>query len=344
MRELVIVIADLYLEREPEGPPAFDASAGAAPALEHLLRFGSLTPLAGGWRAWVARWAGLAQYAAEAPASIAAAPLAARVAGRAVWLASPLHLTAGLTRVHFDRRSMLRLPRTEADALAASFREVFHGSGFDLHPLESGELLLCGPADWAPSRTTEPARLLLTEVTEALAVGEGAPALRRLSAEIEMWLHGHAVNAQREQRGAPAISALWLWGGGAPAIAPGAASRELMEAAFGADAYVSGLWRLAGGEIRPMPVDFRTVIGEPRAQRALGVVEIGELMQAEPSWRLADAVTEIDRRLISPALEALRHGELERLALGANDRCLSLRAIDRWRLWRRKRTALAGLM
>jgi hypothetical protein len=361
VREIVIVIADLYLERElagrsdgaaaamdpwpAGGSPASGASlgAGAAHGIEHLARFGDRITLPDGWRAWVAHWARLPQYAAEAPASVAAAPVAQRLASRAVWLATPLHLIAGLTSLHFDRRSLLRLPRPELEQLAASFRETFRGSGLDLHPLGSGELLLSAPAPSAPTMTTEPARMLLTSVAEALALGEGAPALRRLSAEIEMWLHGHPVNAQRAQRGAPAVATLWVWGGGAPALSPPAAARELFDAAFGSDAYVRGLWRLAGGEIRPMPVDWTAVIGEPRARRALGVVEVAELLHANASWRLADAVAEIDRRLLLPSLDALHRGELHRLVLVANDRCLTLRAAHRWRRWRRRRTALEGL-
>ncbi|MGH8288677.1 MAG: hypothetical protein ACREV7_06560 [Steroidobacteraceae bacterium] len=357
MREIVIVVTDLYLKPEltgqsqaaavvrdvpsPAGSPLSDASA--APGLEHLARFAGRKTLHEDWRAWVARWAGLAQYAGEAPASVAAAPLAGALASRAVWLATPLHLIAGLTSVHFDRRSILHLGPRECEELAVSFRDAFRDSGFDLHPLASGELILSGPTGAAPSMTTEPARMLLTSIDEALAVGEGAPALRRLSAEIEMWLHAHAINARRAQRGAPGIATLWVWGGGAPAHSPPTASRELPDAAFGSDVYVQGLWRLAGGETQPMPVDWRAVVGEPRVQRALGVMEIAELLQTEASWGLADAVAEIDRRLISPSLDALHRGELERLQLLANDRCFSIRAADRWRLWRRKRTALEGL-
>jgi hypothetical protein len=339
VREIVIVVTDLYLEPSPAG---VGAGAGAAPGLEHLARFAQRKTLHEGWRAWVARWAGLARYAGAAPASVAAAPLAAALGSRAVWLATPLHLIAGLTRLHFDRRGILRLPPGECEQLAVSFRDTFRDSGFDLHPLASGELLLSAPAEAVPSRSTEPARILLTSIDEALAVGEGAPALRRLSGEIEMWLHSHPINTRRAQLGAPGIATLWLWGGGAPAISPGTASREL-DVAFGSDAYVEGLWRLAGGETRPMPVDWRAMIGEARAPRVLGVVEIAELLHAEASWRLADAVAEIDRRLISPSLDALHRGQLERLVLVANDRCCRIRAADRWRLWRRKRTALEGL-
>jgi hypothetical protein len=158
-----------------------------------------------------------------------------------------------------------------------------------------------------------------------------------------MWLHGHPLNDRRTRRGAPPVATLWLWGGGAPAVSAPAVSRELVDAAFGSDAYVQGLWRLAGGEARPMPVDWAAVIGEPRAARALGVVEVAELLQANASWHLAEAVAEIDRRLLSPSLAAVHRGHLERLVLVANDRCLDIRAADRWRFWRRARKLRSGV-
>lgn len=352
MREIVIVIRDLYLEPEQAGmesrraAPAGAAAAAreiAAPGLEHVARFGGKRALPQGWRAWAARWLGLPQYAAQAPASVAAAALENAPRGRAVWLATPVHLVAGLTHLHFDRRSLLRLPGAELEALAASFGETFRGSGFDLHPFEGGELLLSGPAAAPPATTTEPARMPLTTVAEALPSGEGARALRRLGAEIEMWLHGHPVNEARLRRGDLPVGTLWVWGGGAEPLTAPAARQATADAAFGSDAYVRGLWRLAGGEARPMPVDWAAVIGEPRAPRALAVVEVAELLHANGSWRLAEAVAEIDRRLISPSLTALHRGELDRLVLLANDRSLCLRAADRWRLWRGKRTSLEGL-
>ena len=331
MRAIVIVIADLYLE------PELARSDASAPGIEYLARFGDTATHTEGWRAWTAHWLGLSRYAGAAPASVAAAALPEAPAGPVVWLATPLHLSAGMTSLHCDRRSILRLEHAELEALAASFRDTFHGSGFDLHPLTGGELLLSAPPLTAPARTTEPARMLLTSVAEALAVGEGAAILRRLGAEIEMWLHGHPLNDERMRRGAAPVATLWVWGGGAPATSSPTAAQEIPDAAFGSDAYVRGLWRLAGGETRPMPVDWAAMIREPRVQRALGVVEVAELLHANPSWPLAQAVAEIDRRLISPSLAALRRGEVERLVLLANNRSLTLRAGDRWRLWRRLR-------
>jgi hypothetical protein len=339
VREAVIVIGDLYLSQSQGG----GQDAPSAPALEHLARFGEKKALPEGWRAWAARWLGLAQYARESPASVAAAALADAPVDRAVWLATPLHLVAGLTSLHVDRRSALRLRAAELAQLAAGFGDTFRGSGFDLRPLADGTLLLCGPAELARTTTTEPARLLLTPMAEALPMGEGAAALRRLSAEIEMWLHGLPLNDERVRRREPPVATLWLWGGGIAAALRPAAPRGIAAAAFGSDAYIQGLWRLAGGEIRPMPVDWGAVIGEPRVACVLGVVEVAELLHANPSWRLAQAVAEIDRRLLAPSLAALTRGELDRLVLLANDRSLAVRAADRWRIWRRKRAALERL-
>ena len=357
MREVVIVIRDLYLEPErasraadaaalpiSEASAGPGAGAGVAPGIEQLARFGDKATLPEGWRSWIAHWLAVPQYASAAPASIAAANLADVSVERAVWLATPLHLIAGLTSVHFDRRSILHLPGAELEELAASFRETFWGSGFDLHPLAGGEFLLSGPLSATQASTTEPARMLLTSVADALPAGGGAQPLRRLSAEIEMWLHTHPLNEERARRGAAPVATLWVWGGGgAPVSMPAVVAREIADAVYGSDAYIQGLWRLAGGETRPLPVDWTTVIGEPRAQRALGVVEVAELLHANGSWNLSDAVAELDRRLISPSLAALRRGKLERLMLLANDRCLSLHAADRWRLWRRMRPVPRGL-
>jgi hypothetical protein len=345
VREIVIVIGDLYLEPQLTAPSATDAAElGVAPGIEQLARFGERATLPEGWRALTARWLGLPQYADVAPASVAAAALEETPPAGAVWLATPVHLIAGMSSLHFDRRSVLRLPAADLEALAASFRDTFRGSGFDLRPLGSGELLLSGAEVSPAAATTEPARLLLTSVAEALPMGAGARALRQLSAEMEMWLHDHPVNDERTRRGALTVATLWLWGGGAAAVArPTPAPREIKDAAFGSDAYLRGLWRLAGGETRPMPVDWTAVLGEARAQRALGVVEVAELLHANASWRLADAVADIDRRLISPSLAALYRGDLDRLILLANDRCLSMRPADRWRLWRRMRPARGSL-
>jgi hypothetical protein len=56
-----------------------------------------------------------------------------------------------------------------------------------------------------------------------------------------------------------------------------------------------------------------------------------------------EALAELDRRFVSPALAALRQGEVESVVLVANDRRLLVRRGDRLKLWRRPRLGIEGL-
>jgi hypothetical protein len=368
VREVVIVISDLYLSQET---PDRQLPAGIAlPGLEHTARFGSRSPLAAGWRSWLAHRLGHErEIASAAPATICALALNSHASDQPlapmVWMASPMHLIAGLTSVHLDRRSVLRLRPEDLAALELDFQRTFGDSGFALRPLDSGEFLLSGP-EMPLAGTLEPARSM-GESIAADVRGTGAPALRRLGAEIEMWLHDHTVNDARNSRGELPVTGLWLWGAGksprdrGPGSAPPDARGMTREAAaagappgappssgardilFGADAYLRGLGVLTRTNVLPLPAQLTDVFGYPHAQRAVLVIEISPMLHSNPQWTFFDALMQIDRNFIAPATKALSDHTFEQLVIVANDHELALRARDRFKFWRRTPAGLAGL-
>jgi hypothetical protein len=62
--------------------------------------------------------------------------------------------------------------------------------------------------------TTPPEAARGHRLIASLPRGRDGPIFRRWQNEIEMLVHDHPVNAAREARGAPLVSAVWLWGGG----------------------------------------------------------------------------------------------------------------------------------
>jgi hypothetical protein len=343
VHELVIVLSDLYLSQES---PERELPAGVSlPGLQHAARSGARSRIAGGWRSWLARW--LTGREAGGPAAVAAAALEV-LRPSIVWMATPVHLIAGLTSVHVDRRSILRLDANDQTALVADFQRVFHDSGFQLQPLASGDFLMLGP-QMPIADTPEPARTLGAGIADAQRPDAANPALRRLGAEIEMWLHDHAVNDARSRRGEPPVTALWLWGAGpvAPADprdpASGATASTSTDIAFGRDAYLQGLWAARGAKVFPLPQQLADVFSYPQAQRAVLVIEIGLMLQSHPTWTFFDAVAQIDRSFIAPAVEALNRGQCDRLVILANDYQLTLQARDRLKFWRRTPPGLSGL-
>jgi hypothetical protein len=299
-----------------------------------------------------------------------------------------MHLVAGLTSVHVDRRSILRLDTDDQSRLAADFQRVFADSGFELRPLDSGDFLVLGP-QMPPAEMLEPARSMGASMADAQGAHVIDPALRRLGAEIEMWLHDHVVNDARSRRGEWPVTGLWLWGGGpmngggptsgsgstnrggptngrdpthggdptdtgargasderAPTDerAPnGRASAPSTDIAFGRDAYLQGLWAWHGEKVFPLPQQLADVFGYPQARRAVLVIEIGSMLHSNPTWTFFDAVAQIDRSFIAPAVAALNRGQYERLVIVANDHQLTLRARDRLKFWRRTASGLSGL-
>jgi len=361
VHELVIVLSDLYVSQES---PDRDLPPGVAlPGLQRVIRFAAYSSIPRGWRAWLSRWltgsdgdppattaaAGVAQSLHHADGTPPAARALAAPAPATALIATPLNLVAGMTSIHLDRRSMLRLTPTDQAALAADFQRVFHDSGFQLQPLDAGDFLMLAPS-MSVGDTSEPARLMGASMADSRGAGAANQSLLRLGAEIEMWLHDHAVNDARRRRGEQPLTALWLWGAGPvpPAANVGApasnAGPPQSDIAFGRDSYVQGLWATArSAKVLSLPQQLVDVFGYPHAQRAVLVIEIGSMLQSNPTWTFFDALEHIDRAFITPAIDGLNRARCERLVVLANDREWTLRARDRLKFWRRTPPGLSGL-
>ena len=368
MREIVIVIADLFLPpnsddasrasdvADSSANAAGSSSAISAPGLQHAARFGQKRSLAGegGWRAWLARSLGRHEWVTVPPAVIAAAALDSRSdSASTVWLATPLHRIAGLTSVHLDRRSLLRLSAEETQGFVTDFNRTFGDdstSFLRLHALPTGALLLEAPADMVAT-TTDPARALAFGLEDSLPKGPQATPFKRLGAEVEMWLHAHPLNTFRTRRGELPVNAFWLWGGGRLGSGPqpsgvsqtSGAARTSGAQLLGIDPYLAGLAHLGGLPVHPLPSGWGDLPNVADNQRTILVAEISPLLHSNPNWSVFDAMADLDRRFIAPALAALHAGAVERLILLVNDIELGVRRHDRRKFWRRPKSILAGL-
>jgi len=333
VRELVIVVADLYL------PGEGSADSLPLPGIERIARFATKSVLAGGWRPWLARRMGAAALAEEPAALIAARCCSAEVAS-AAWLATPVHCSAGLSSLHLEHRGLLKLPMATLHALAADFREVFQGADFALEPLASGDFLLRGPALAEPP-AIEPARCVGTNLAAALP---RAAALRRLGAEIEIWLHEHPENLARAARAELPVTGLWMWGGGIATRTPRTPAGTLLESAraYGCDPYLDGLWCARGARTQALPESIEALLLEP-ARTSVIVLELAQLLASDARAGVGDAIAMLDARWIAPAAAHLARGELTSLTLIANDRCLMLGRRDWLKRWRRPCRGLAAL-
>jgi hypothetical protein len=321
---LVLVISDLHIARLSE---AARRALPRLPQLEWWLgRAGST--LEADWRSWLQRTVLEGEQRSLPLASIAGAGLTAVPAEGALWLATPVHLVAGLDTVRVHPAGVLRLTWDAQRALELDFARVFAGSGWTLHATGRRELLLAGsaPQPGGTVRSHDPMLWLGADPRAGLPSGSGADPLRRLGAEMEMWLHEHPVNQQRLARGQLSVNAFWIWGGGAGAIArPAEGAPNLApKVAWGDDLYLDGLARLGGYAVEPLPEQW-----PQRASAAdrLVVCELG--LAPEPR-----ALESLDTNWIGPALEHWRRGAAQRATLLAGGRAVTLERAPLAALWR----------
>lgn len=357
MSEVAIILSDLYPaangrgahDRDPMVPQA------ALPALARIARFAGVSALSGDWRAWLAGWLGRADLATACnatPAAVAAGALPANsalpCATGSVWLATPLNLVAGLTSVHLDYRGLLKLDAATAATLCQDFAAAFAERGFALRRLTTGGLIACGPRFADLPLTRDPARLLGGGIAGSTVHGPGAAPLLRLGAELEMWLHSHALNAARARRGAAPLTTLWLWGGGEPLAAPlpatplsaghpGAAFMTV----FGEDPVAAGLCVSSGARLCPPARNAQDIL-DSGAARIAAVIELFHMGQAQ-SATLPELLQQLDETILAPLVMALRQGAIRQLTLIANDHRSVLTARAGLRFWRRSRGPWAVL-
>jgi hypothetical protein len=255
------------------------------------------------------------------PGVAAAALYAARgaVDGASVFLATPVHYLAEMSDVRLPAGGILLLRHEEAEALAADFNRVWSGAAMRLLTGVDANLY-CVFEQPLAADTADPEDVLDRHIAEHLPSGAAAPRLRQLMSEIEMWLFEHEVNRARITRALPALTGLWLWGGGAtltslPAVNGWTAGDDPLFRAFAA---------------RPAIARCAAPGSDAAAATASGVAVIA----AEPGteqWR------DPETRWLAASLAQLRAGRIERLDLSAGERCFSVRSGWNWRVWRRRR-------
>jgi hypothetical protein len=308
----------------PDLPAAADQAPGMVdlPALSELMRHGTAASADRDWHSGLLRDLGALVLAAAAPAEIAAHALALTPGSR-VCLATPVHVVAGMSRVHLHAAGVLSLGIGQRQRFQAEFAAQF-GAEPLLHEAGEGWVL---EAPWADAANDgDPADWRGAPLSREPASTAQQRALRRTGAEIEMWLAGSQWNKQRELRGELPANLLWLWGGGRVAGQPEVpALRALRLHAAQVDPWLAGIAALSGQAVQHLPpqwsgADWREE-AQGNASKAFVLATSG--MDAR-QWQ------ELERCWFEPVLRDLRARRLDSLTLRLGRRSWQIRL----RFWR----------
>ena len=146
-------------------------------------------------------------------------------------LLTPAHWSLGTEQVSLLDPALLKLDETESRAFLAALAELFTSEGFELHYLEPTAWLCRHEAlDGLPSASLD--RVVGRNVDRWLEPDPRARLVRRLQNEVQMLLHGHALNDAREARGDLPLNGVWLSGSGVAPLRPWPADDPMLNTAL----------------------------------------------------------------------------------------------------------------
>ncbi|WEN13728.1 phosphoglycerate mutase [Rhodanobacter sp. AS-Z3] len=181
-------------------------------------------------REWLARadrlaaggkgyFGGLADHFSSVDAKLTAAAITRQfLAGDAadgLWLsADPAWIQPDMNGVRLLACGRMQLDRDAAQALAEALRPVFEEVGMQLEVSTPDHWHLRLPADISLPDFAAPAQALGEDLAQHLPQGPEGRRWRVLLNDIQVLLHQHPLNRQRQARGLSPVNSLWLWGGG----------------------------------------------------------------------------------------------------------------------------------
>lgn len=139
---------------------------------------------------------------------------------------TPAHWQLGTEQITMLAPQLLALDSTASAAFLEAVRPLFETEGFELHATEAGHWLASHPvlAD-LPCASLD--RVIGRNVDLWLPADPRARLVRRLQNEVQMFLHTHPLNEDRERRGALPVNSFWLDGCGVAPAAQGDAGLAL---------------------------------------------------------------------------------------------------------------------
>ena len=256
------------------------------------------------------------------------------------WMrADPVYLRADLGRLRLFEGEQLRLPRDEALGLSAEIAGVLAEHGFTLHIGRDSRRWYLRLPNVPDIVTRPPLAALGDHIDPYLPSGPERRFWHRLANDVQMVLHGAAINAARERRGEPPINSLWFWGAGTmPARTPVRWARVLAD-----DALCLGLAR--HGEIAHGPVpggacDLWTQGKSREMSSWCSGRARGPGRSRQPA--LSDPLHRIEEQWFAPLLTMLQRRRLARLTVYTDTRCFTITRAGAWRVWRRARPLPSG--
>lgn len=257
----------------------------------------------------------------------------APAAGNGHWLcADPVHLRFHHERIILADAGAFDLDEGEAQELVSALNQEF---------VDVGQFHVANPRRWylrlnaAVDHQSEPISAVAGRLVDG-EISDKNSLLTRWLNEVQMFLHSHPVNAQRQNEGKPAINSLWLWGGGRLPALPTPEHNAIRTD----HPLAVGLGRASQAHVAPLPANLEELLNQAASGSSQLVVLDALLPKVlyEDSEGWCTHIQELEAHWFDP-LKSAFGGKITELTLIAptiyGKLCWTLRGKDHWKFWRK---------
>ena len=241
--------------------------------------------------------------------------------------ASPIWQQVGMNSVSILDGVAAAITADEAAILCAGLNDLYEGDCvFEPTRPDRWTLMLPEPPKWSAPHILDICGQLNGSEQ---ASGADTREWLRLSAEIQMWLHSHALNQHRQ----PPLNGIWLW------RAPECAPSDFQAALLGTDS----VWADSSGlTLQAAPYDFAAW---QRACEECGVAMADSAVLSEDFvacadvgdvWTYAEVLMDWETRWFAPLRDALFSGCLNDVKIVCERGTWIIKRKPQWAFWRKK--------
>lgn len=230
-----------------------------------------------------------------------------------IWMrADPVHLKPGLNDLTLIDTAFIPFSQHDAILLGTPLQEIFTGLGWTLEIPIAQRWYLRLDQDLA-IETVEIGEVRGRDVQQLMPTGRDRPKLDQLMTEVQMLLHRNQYNLDREQDGFLPLNSLWFWGCGTLPDSLNSRWSKIVSD----DPVAHGLGVVTGTPIVSFYEGTEEFMSEPDVRPDILVVkddlQVKTGYQDFTAWQ--ETMYELEEKWFTPALTALREGDLKRVAI-----------------------------
>ncbi|MDH5408653.1 MAG: hypothetical protein OEY00_08595, partial [Gammaproteobacteria bacterium] len=246
----------------------------------------------------------------------------------------PVYAQSDLNTIHLLAHEGVNLQQQEAVALVETLNSHFEQDGWQIEIASTHAWYLSTP-DKNSITTTPLHQAMSNDMSYCLPTGDDAGYWRSALNEIQMLLHQHPVNQQRQQSGQVPVNSVWFWGQG---MLPESIEQN-DSTVYTNDFIAAGLAGLAGAEVGTIE-DFKNVLSDlnQHTQNDILLIDNRQLMRQHGfdinHW--FELLVEMEQDWFVLALNGVKAKSIKELVIQTGDGrrfIINKKRLGRW--WRR---------